>query len=201
MQKNKRIFTEQELEKRYENLLIMVSILEELNIEYFLSDGALLGIYRDKSFIPWDNDVDISVKAEDFKDKISILKNRLLEKGFVLIGFENSDKRCFLSTKKDNSKFEITAFFKKNGYRLSVLDKNEMGFKLLEKFFRKNKIMFKGVEFCTFSYIEEYLKFQYGDWKTPKQNDYFTIKVRTNYFNPFVRLKYQFKKLLKRVKK
>ena len=52
-----------------------------------------------------------------------------------------------------------------------------------------------------FSYIEEYLKFQYGDWKTPKQDNYFTIKARTNYFNPFVRFKYQFKKLLKKVKK
>lgn len=196
---SKKIFTKNELDKRFENLLLIKKVFDELELDYFLSDGTLLGIYRDNDFIKWDNDVDISVKIEEFLPKYDLFKNKVIDLGFVLISEDKSNKRCFLSFRKDNSKFEIAAFLKDSKYRKSNLSKNEMAFKLLDSFFNVGYIDFRSIRFKTFENIEDYLKFQYGNWKIPKQQNYFTLKCRTNYFNPIVRLKYQLKKIQKSI--
>jgi len=44
--------------------------LEMMFIRYWLSDGSLLGWYRDCGVIPYTQDMDIAVPSEDYKDKI-----------------------------------------------------------------------------------------------------------------------------------
>lgn len=66
--------------------LRMVEILKEVdkicrrhNIPYYLEGGTLLGAIRHHGFIPWDDDLDISVLKKDFPRLKKALQNELPE--------------------------------------------------------------------------------------------------------------------------
>ena len=42
-------------------------IIENLNLRYFVSDGTFLGAIRHNGFIPWDDDIDISMPRTDYE--------------------------------------------------------------------------------------------------------------------------------------
>ena len=58
-------------QKIFKKLLKILKLWNELakenNIEYWACAGTLLGAVRHSGFIPWDNDIDISIMLSDFK--------------------------------------------------------------------------------------------------------------------------------------
>lgn len=66
----------------------ILKLFEPYGIKPFLDGGALLGACRHKGFIPWDDDVDLSVTREEFNQIIEIAK-----KNFVWI--DSTKKDCF----------------------------------------------------------------------------------------------------------
>ena len=62
-----------------------VDILDKAKIEYWATDGTLLGIKRSEGFIPWDDDVDIAIDIKD-KARLRSLKDVFKEVGLDLVG-------------------------------------------------------------------------------------------------------------------
>lgn len=57
-----------------EILLEVTDFCQKYGIRYFLSSGTLLGAVRHRGFIPWDDDVDISMPRRDFERFLSLAK-------------------------------------------------------------------------------------------------------------------------------
>ncbi|MBO7306863.1 MAG: LicD family protein [Alistipes sp.] len=55
-------------------LVDLAAICREHNIKWWLSSGTLLGVARHGGFIPWDDDIDITMMRRDFKRLQRILR-------------------------------------------------------------------------------------------------------------------------------
>lgn len=69
-----------------------INICQQLKLEYFIVQGTLLGAVRHGGFIPWDDDIDVGMKREDY--------NVFLEKGQALL-----DKDYFLQNVDTDPEF------------------------------------------------------------------------------------------------
>lgn len=75
-----------------EVLQVVVDICERNGLQYFADWGTLLGAVRHQGFIPWDDDIDICLKREDYNRLIQILPQELPH-GFVMAGMYAGTKR------------------------------------------------------------------------------------------------------------
>lgn len=67
-----------------------VKICEENNLKYWLHSGSLLGAIRHKGFIPWDDDMDVSMTRADY-DKFKAIAEKELPSSMYLSTFDHPD--------------------------------------------------------------------------------------------------------------
>lgn len=75
-----------------EVLQVVARVCERNGLQYFADWGTLLGAVRHQGFIPWDDDIDICLKREEYNELIQILPGELPE-GFVMAGMYADSER------------------------------------------------------------------------------------------------------------
>jgi hypothetical protein len=189
-----RIRTTEELESRRKHFLEISKILDDLNIFYFIQGGILLGARRDKKFIEWDWDVEISLHSDDFAKNFDNILKELTIKNFSIIKcdkYSNQKIDCYKEFSKETSTFTLLSWFHsktlKKYYRANI--------NIPENFLKNpGEILFYKKKFFTPSPIDDYLTYQYGDWRVRKRTsdkeEYMTKNFykRLSLFNKFKNL-------------
>lgn len=125
-------------------LIEIDKICREHKIEYWLIAGTLLGAVRHKGFIPWDDDIDISVQHKDLKRLRKLLKKDL-SKQFV-VQDHSTDNHYYLEgvlkirDKKSIASVEFYKSFKEQGLFLDIIPMEKLPSMKFKRFvFKFNK--------------------------------------------------------------
>ena len=59
-------------------------VCQKYNLDYFADWGTLLGTIRHKGFVPWDDDMDICMRREDYMRFIAVAQKEL-PKGYAIL--------------------------------------------------------------------------------------------------------------------
>ena len=70
-------------------------VCQKIGVKYFLAYGSLIGAVRHKGFIPWDDDIDLSMPREDYQRFINIFQKE--KSKYKLLSLE-TDKKLLLTT-------------------------------------------------------------------------------------------------------
>ena len=100
--------------------LVMLEMLQEFdaicnkhNLQYWLDSGTLLGAVRHQGFIPWDDDIDLSMPIEDYNKFIEIGASELSENIFFQTSKTDKDFK-FDYMKLRSNKVNIVEFHEKD---------------------------------------------------------------------------------------
>lgn len=75
----------------------VVNVLDKFGIDYILDGGTLLGVIREQRLLPWDTDIDLSIRGEDAE---RLIKQRWR---FWLMGYRTRVRRF----KDDTGPFKV----------------------------------------------------------------------------------------------
>lgn len=150
-------------------------IIKETGVRVWLTDGTLLGYFRENDLIAHDFDADLGCLIEDYKDEIIDAFKRL---GWELAYVWGEKKQGLeLTFQKGQVKIDIFFFYKDDDGRLwhgAWRKHDKKSFNLIKYYYEPFKL--KEVEFLgsRFNIPEDTLKYvttKYGSgWKIPQKN-------------------------------
>lgn len=91
---------------------IIVRILEDNDIPYFMAFGTLIGAVKFKGFLPWDDDIDLFLFDDSYSNAIELLETHLPK--YLIVHSERNDPNYFLSwnsVKNINTSVEISNIY------------------------------------------------------------------------------------------
>lgn len=88
---DKEIGLEEQKQIQIKGLLYLKKVCEEHNITYFLASGTLLGAIKYKGYIPWDDDIDICLKRNDYAKLLKVMAKEKNDEYKVLTPYNTKD--------------------------------------------------------------------------------------------------------------
>ena len=89
-----------EIQKKLLDILIWFdSFTRKHNLKYYALGGTMLGAYRHRGFIPWDDDIDVGMPREDYEKFVELMKTSEQDR-FVLETPYSTDKKYLYSVSK-----------------------------------------------------------------------------------------------------
>lgn len=94
-------------------------VCDKNGLRYYVSDGGALGAVRHGGFIPWDDDLDVSMPREDYEKFIELSKTEL-PPHLKFVNWKNTPEFTLLFGKvQDSREDKIRAIEEKTGRMLS----------------------------------------------------------------------------------
>ena len=78
----------------------VIEVCEKLNLTYWITYGTLLGAIRHGGFIPWDDDLDIAMKADEYEILVQYINDNPDECYPLVVHNKNTVKNCFYNITK-----------------------------------------------------------------------------------------------------
>ena len=189
-------------EQAFKNIVDFQKVMNDLKIPFWISEGLLLGLYRDKDCILGDEDDSDVCLWNEYATRSDEIIKALEDKGFTLLNnweLEYKTSEGIAMTRNGN-KIDII-FTRKNDKEVFFLARNfgNMGeapyfaFVFPKEIYNEfGEIEWRGVKFPCPKDIEGYLTARYGDWRTPKLRG---IDYNADSFedNPCYRVNWQYK--------
>lgn len=145
-------------------------ILEKAGIAYRLTDGTVLGLYRQGAFIEHDNDIDIDVFRCSQKDIHSVIK--LFEENSLTLGriaIYNGIIQQVIFFDSSSRVFDMLFWYEKKGECVNYSERGYVRTQALQSFLNLDSIEFKDKVYPIPGNIEDWLVARYGeDWRVPK---------------------------------
>ena len=88
----RRLSIEEAKQSELDILAFIDSFCKKNNIDYFINYGTLIGAIRHKGFIPWDDDIDISMTRENYERFIQLFKREQSKYKILTL---NTDERYY----------------------------------------------------------------------------------------------------------
>jgi hypothetical protein len=157
-----------------QNLIELRNIFDYYSIQAFLTDGTLLGYYREGDFIDHDLDTDIGIFMNTFNKNCIYDINKL---GFTMehvFGFPEDSLEIAL--RRGGVKTDLFFFYEKGDsvYHSAFMNFTANGYTRLDfpyKKFGTKWISFKGEKFLVPDNELDFIITKYGEnWKTPEKN-------------------------------
>ena len=73
-------------------LMQLDEVCKKLNLKYYITDGTMLGTVRHKGFIPWDDDIDVTMFRDDYEKLLKVAETEFKYPYFLQT--EYSDPGC-----------------------------------------------------------------------------------------------------------
>lgn len=81
---------------------LIIAICEKYDLDYFMMGGTLLGAKRHGGFIPWDDDLDIGLKRDDYERFMEVAEKEL-EAPYSIHHHKNDPKHIYPYIRIENS--------------------------------------------------------------------------------------------------